>query len=111
MKTRNGFVSNSSSSSFIIIIGKETADKIIETLDPFVKETVEWLKVEEKLEGKTVYIFEGFSCDGGSTFDEFKPSKAFKAKMKEEDCYTDEYFNEFETKARAAGGIYRSYDF
>jgi hypothetical protein len=46
MKTRQGFVSNSSSSSFVLIIGKETADKIISTLNPSTKEIVNWLKKE-----------------------------------------------------------------
>lgn len=109
MKTRNGFVSNSSSSSFIIIIGKETADKIIETLDPFVKETVEWLKEEHTLDGKKLYIFEGFSGEAGCTFDNFKPSKEFKAKIKEDDCGgPSNYFDEFEELARKAGAICKS---
>ena len=48
MKTRQGVVSNSSSSSFVLTIKKEHHDKVIETIHPFFKACIEALGIFEK---------------------------------------------------------------
>lgn len=54
MKVRKGFVSNSSSSSFIVLITKEAYDEIIKDIDPFAQAVV------EQLSGKTQFL--GTEC-------------------------------------------------
>ncbi len=41
MKIRNGFVSNSSSSSFVIMTTKENHDKVLENIHPYIKAVIE----------------------------------------------------------------------
>ena len=48
MKTRTGFVSNSSSSSFVIMVSKETYDKAYKEMTPIQKDVAEWLKADGK---------------------------------------------------------------
>lgn len=71
MKIRQGFVSNSSSSSFVIMTTKENHDKIMEKLTPFEKAVVEALGVtEEKFNGVDV-VLSGYMniMDSGGPWD------------------------------------------
>ena len=71
MKIRNGFVSNSSSSSFILIVDKEDHEKALALCDPYIKVVFdqEIFLRNKKILGKdrliamgTVYS-EDFMCD------------------------------------------------
>jgi len=53
MKVRNGFVSNSSSSSFFIACPKKVHDKALKTLHPYYQKWIkEMLGLEEQMFGK-----------------------------------------------------------
>jgi hypothetical protein len=76
MKTRNGFVSNSSSSSFVIIVPKKVADKVVNQYTPYEKEYINFVRKNKKFMGKDVSIFAGstgsqnsWDCDSDSDFD------------------------------------------
>lgn len=49
MKIRNGFVSNSSSSSFVLLIPKTDYEKVTKDMTPFEKEVLNQLKINEKI--------------------------------------------------------------
>lgn len=70
MKTRKGFVSNSSSSSFVIIIEKEEYERALETVHPYIKAVVLAVGMsEDKFAGKDVVIIGTWSDASGSMFD------------------------------------------
>ena len=70
MKSRNGFVSNSSSSSFMCVVPKETYDKYMETV---IGDDLKCLKCimesdaieEQSFMGKTVVILTDYNDMGG----------------------------------------------
>lgn len=71
MKTRNGFVSNSSSSSFVLIITKETYDRTLEKLDNnFDKAVVSAFAEFKKLGNVDIVGFSGWSDHSG--YDQFE---------------------------------------
>jgi len=63
MKTRFGFVSNSSSSSFVVVIEKDLFQNIIKNLDEYNKDILEYLfdtnyfSNSIKIENKEIIIF------------------------------------------------------
>jgi len=60
MKTRNGFVSNSSSSSFVIVAPKDIVDNVLKTLTPYEQEVAKYVQIcEKEFMGKMVTIFQG----------------------------------------------------
>ena len=62
MKTRNGFVSNSSSSSFVIVVPTETYDKVVATLSDLEKRMVKHMGSKSKtLFGKNISVISGVS--------------------------------------------------
>lgn len=70
MKIRTGFVSNSSSSSFAIVISKEKHDKIMEQLHPFIQACINALGVnKETMDGKEYVQFGEWQGMGGSQFE------------------------------------------
>lgn len=74
MKTRNGFVSNSSTSSFIITTTKDNYDKALNALHPYVKAVVECVGPSfEKLMGIDVVSL-GVSQGNVSTFEYVTPN-------------------------------------
>lgn len=71
MKIRQGFVTNSSSSSFIIIIKEETFKSHLEAAHEYTKSVIDKLDKETKvLFGTNVVIFTGYSTDNYGSFDD-----------------------------------------
>ena len=67
MKTRIGFVANSSTSSFILIASKEHVDMVQAEMTIFAKEYVNHVRTQDcKFLGKDVVIFSGMTGDCSS---------------------------------------------
>jgi len=70
MKTRNGFVSNSSSSSFVLIVKKEVHEKTMKQLEPYEKAVMNALISESKIFGQDVIYYGDLSVqDVSYTFE------------------------------------------
>jgi len=72
MKIRFGFVSNSSSSSFVITTTKENFDKVLAESDDYTKEVIEELGIGKTtfLGKELVYLSTFSDHSGNSNFDE-----------------------------------------
>ena len=75
MKFRKGFVSNSSSSSFVLVITKSAHERIMSRLHDYVKAVIEEMEPKEDIfMGSDVLAFSTFSDQGGyGTFDDISP--------------------------------------
>ena len=77
MKLRQGFVSNSSSSSFVLIATKEAWEKGLENLTDFEKDILEQLEEdisEKKVLGKDCIVFWKYNNAGWSSTEELSPN-------------------------------------
>lgn len=71
MKIRNGFVSNSSSSSFVLVTTKENHEKVMKDLDSYAQAVIEAMSEEVKAFDKDlVYITKFYTSEGNSSFDD-----------------------------------------
>ena len=90
MKIRTGFVSNSSSSSFVLIVKKELHDKVFETLNKYEKYVIEAVSHEATVFGLPAieigdmtdmngysYTFEDLDLDYDEDEEERSPYEAF----------------------------------
>jgi len=64
MKIRNGFVSNSSSSSFVLVSTKESYDKAIKKLNKEAAETIKNAVSFDKIGTQEVAVIAYHQCDG-----------------------------------------------
>ena len=67
MKIRTGFVSNSSSSSFIIITSKENHERVLKDLHPFYQEVIKIMSVEKNFFGKDMVYTMNLTDRGGNS--------------------------------------------
>ena len=65
MKTRTGFVSNSSSSSFVLITTKENHDKAMEKLSPYEKAVIKAIMEPDNVFGRKCMVGGEYSDNGG----------------------------------------------
>jgi hypothetical protein len=68
MKIRTGFVSNSSSSSFVAVLAKDDFNKLLETLTPVAKTVISYLQIENKKLNNTEMIVYS-AIEGNASFD------------------------------------------
>lgn len=83
MKIRNGFVSNSSSSSFVLVITKDEYDKIRNEKEPLDQAIMNAVMYSSKVLGTDCMVYENFSDHGGcGPFNEFDCSEVVEAAKK-----------------------------
>lgn len=71
MKIRQGYVSNSSSSSFLLLTTKENHDKVYENLDDFSKRVIDRQIFEKEVFGQKCVGYETYYNQGYSWIEEF----------------------------------------
>ena len=71
MKIRNGFVSNSSSSSFLLISTVENYEQVKAALTKFQQAVAEQMKTEVNVFGKDMVSFETWESHGASWAEDF----------------------------------------
>lgn len=99
MKTRQGFVSNSSSSSFVVIAPKDVVETVLQTLTPYEQAVAKHVKVNDrKFMGGTVSIFQGSTGNQ----DSWEYGFEFEGETSEDDNTYDAW-ETFVTKLRETG--------
>ena len=61
MKIRNGFVSNSSSSSFVVIAPKEDVDIVLKSMKEYEQAVINFVKTETNFLNTKINIFSGMT--------------------------------------------------
>jgi hypothetical protein len=72
MKIRSGFVSNSSSSSFVLVVSNKVFNEVYQTLSPFEKDLITWIAQDANIDDMCVKVIEGCSGEWGSTTDNYE---------------------------------------
>lgn len=104
MKTRNGFVSNSSTSSFVVMVPTEVVEKVQENMTIFARARVDHVRTDKKFMGKDVSIFNGTMGDC-SSWDNFRDDE-FPHTEEEADHTWDIWENFLEKLQEGAGEDY-----
>ena len=84
MKMRMGFVSNSSSSSYIVLLTKEKFDGILETLTDFQKKVINLLAVPAHCFGQDMVLTE-WTSGNYDTFEGIDTEKLFEGSDEDDD--------------------------
>ena len=74
MKTRLGFVANSSSSSFVIFIKKEEYDRVGKTLTPIEKDILKFLAPTKQKACGMEFVVIGYANGKYSTIENYEPT-------------------------------------
>lgn len=112
MKTRLGFVSNSSSSSFFLVLKEEDYNKTYEKLTNLEREILNYLSPEKtKRFGENLITIAGMSGNYDS-FEDFSPDSELTDEEREtyEDNGASCTYDEIEKKLRKHPHIYHSVD-
>lgn len=92
MKIRNGFVSNSSTSSFIIIVKVEDFNKLLTEIDPYQKAVLlELGYTERNVLGIAAVVISGMAGNY-SSFEGMDVARELYDEKFEYDCYPSEAF-------------------
>jgi hypothetical protein len=68
MKTRTGFVSNSSTSSYLLIVPIATHESVMSEFGEYEKEVIDYVSAPQKVLGQNCMVA-GWVSGNGSTFD------------------------------------------
>lgn len=112
MKVRNGFVSNSSSSSFVLITTKENYEKAKAAATPYQIAVAEAMKSDEKLAGMDVVLFGTWNSHGCGWTEylevDYKPEKKEKSKPDSDDDFEDE--DEYDEDEDEGNDVYEAWE-
>lgn len=78
MKIRTGFVSNSSSSSFVLIVDENRYKEILETLSPLEKDIMSYITKISDIGSTKIVVVEGYSNEDGWTLSYYKPGSGIE---------------------------------
>lgn len=93
MKVRNGFVSNSSSSSFVIIMTEEQQHQWLEKLNAYEKQVVDALSCStDMFSGMKVFIYSGMTGNYSSYED-----LSIEILDEDKDLDEDEFYSKYNT--------------
>lgn len=98
MKIRNGFVSNSSSSSFVLLVDKDYYDETMKEQHPFLQSVGEQLGEVQQVFDRNVMVFSGMNTQDYSWLDDaYFNYKGSRGELEEYDAYDvwEEFLNIF----------------
>ena len=100
MKIRSGFVSNSSSSSFVVIAAKDVVDTVLATLSPYEQAVAKYVQqADKKFMGGTVSIFQGMT----GNYDSWEYGFEYEGEQPEDCDGTYDAWDNFIEKLKASG--------
>lgn len=108
MKIRNGFVSNSSSSSFIVIASLSNHKRVLEKLDEYEQRVVNAImeKRSKKFLGREIIIGEESNSDGWYTIGDISIEPKFKDGANEEDYRSEAWTKYVELLREKSGEVF-----